>query len=882
VNQSTPWARLGSLLVTRGHAETAAREGRAVPVYPDGLEALSYAPTFPAKASAAALRRHESYVGTLPTAGVVDMGSNTKLTPDFLRGDTSGVGLYSTMRQTDPVVRAICSAWTLPIIRSAWTVEPNGDDRPALEMAEWVRANLWEYLRGGFQGFIEQAVSAVWQGFSLFEIVVAFDRTLGKVRLDQLSPMLPRTVYEWGRFDDGRWGVVQHGYSADPDVGSLSASFDEVTAFPPDKILHFAWDGEGDNPEGCSILRPCYGGWQARKLYLKLEASGFERGAFGIPFVEVEASARAADSTQVNEILRELRTGARAWAAFPPGYTLKFADFPMKGAEIREARRAAGMDMARAALAPFLFTGEPGAGGAYALVKGHQDFFQMALQSAADMVAGVLSDGPNALIKRLVGWNFPDVKSFPYLAPGSISIGDPDKLVTAIKNAADGGILIPDRGIEEAIRSALGLPEMSEVSAEQWKHETINKSPPEVSSGAGDEPPGVDPDPPTSTLPPSGSSTPQEKEQTDDVEERIDEEAAGLEAMVDVADLFAPPKAKNGRDLRPEETIVRLDETLAPMEGVKEAMARALVLWREAIIPKYGGRVARAGELTKIQAVDVPDLGLLSQALEAELRRAYRAGRSSVKSEVERAREDPEIVEAVVSGDFETTRDGVIVDYPEIDDVLEEPHGPSCGVGCSHGGARVGLRYLVALATEEEVEDAARAGGALGRMGAGRAKVSKPKVVADGESIADDIIPDEAISQVARSTAGMAADRVKGAVVRAAQAASIGGILAPEALLGVVGSTVRSLSPGPDLNQAQADTNTIFGLGRQQEARSQGGPDERLTGIYSTMMESETCSECASFDGAIFGMDEVDTYATPNPLCLGGDKCNCILIYIPQ
>jgi hypothetical protein len=122
---------------------------------------------------------------------------------------------------------------------------------------------------------------------------------------------------------------------------------------------------------------------------------------------------------------------------------------------------------------------------------------------------------------------------------------------------------------------------------------------------------------------------------------------------------------------------------------------------------------------------------------------------------------------------------------------------------------------------------------------------------------------------------------VKAAVVRGAQASSIGGVVDRDALLGVVGSTIRNLSPGPDLNQAQADTNTIFGLGRQQEARSLGGPGEEMVGVYSTMMESETCSECASFDGARFGMEEVDTYATPNPLCLGGDKCNCLVIYVP-
>lgn len=938
------WARLGSLLVTKEHAEAAARDGHAVSVFPDGLETLAYTPTFPAKASAAMLRRHESYVGTLPEAGIVNMDANPKLDPSTLRGDLSDIGLYSQMRRTDPVARAICAAWTLPIIRSAWTVEPNGDDRPALELAEWVRANFWEYCRGGWQTFIEQAVSSVWQGFSLFEIVVAFDRDMQKVRLDQLAPMLPRTVYEWGRFEDGRWGVVQEGYSADPDVGHIGPGPGEMRAFPPDKILHFPWDAEGDNPEGLSILRPCYGAWRVRKEYLKLESAGYSRGAFGIPFVEVDPSARVGDSATVNEILRELRTGVRAWAALPPGYTLKFADFPMKGADIREARRAAGMDMARAALAPFLFTGEPGAGGAYALVKGHQDFFQMALQSAAEMVAGVLSDGPHAIVKRLVSWNYPNVESFPYIAPGSISIGDPDKLVTAIKNAADAGVLLPDRGVEEAIRNALGLPEMSDVSTEQWRHETVNASPPDLRSapdgapgtklaetamngsqvasalaivqsaaigeitresaigmisnffnlprevaeeimggkpsplsGPSDEEPPVE-EPPDDdgaqmrlVLPDSPKATPKEKEQTDEAEERIDEEAEGLEAMAEPRDeraaLYGPPTARSGRELRLEETFVRLDETLAPMEGAKEAMARAVVLWREAIIPKYSDRVSRAGDLMSIQAVDVPDVGLLVQALEAELRRVYRAGRMSVKSEVERIESDPAIGEAIADGEFETTRRGVEVDYPEEEAILDDARPAGCG-----------LRYLLALATEDE-EIARAATGELAAAGRRKPKLKKPKVAAGGASIADEIDPEDAAAQVARSTGAMAADRVKTATTRAAQAEGIGGVIGREALYDIVGTTVAGLSPGLDLNQAQRDVNTLFGLGRQQQARAFDG---EMFGVYSTMMESETCVECLTKDAARFDMSEIDEFATPNPACLGGDKCNCICIYIPQ
>jgi len=839
----TPWAKLGSLFVTREHAEHAARQGRPIAIYPSGLESLSSSFS-PGSSGASELRRQSSYVGTLPSAGVVDMDSNRKLRPSDLRGDLGYVGIYDQMRLEDPVIKAITAAWTLPIMRSAWTVEPNGDDRPALELAEFVQANLWEYMRGGFYAFIEQAVTAVWRGFSLFEIVFKFDKSIGKIRLDELSPMLPRTIYEWGRYPDGRWGCIQQAYTGDPDVGRSLADY-STTAFGPDKLLHFAWDPAGDDPEGTSILRPCYGGWKSRRLYLKLEATGYERGAFGIPYVEVDPAARTGDSATVNEILRELRTGARAWASFPPGYSLKFADFPMKGTDIREARRAAGMDMARSALAPFLFTGEPGAGGAYALVKGHQDFFQMALQTCADGLAALLSDGPNSLIKRLVSMNYDGVNAYPYLSPGAISIGDPDKLVKAIKAATEAGVLMPDRQIEDSVRSALGLPEVTDGTPPQAN------APIEVEPG----------EPPPS--PPTPATRKEQKGTTDEQDEKIEEDAKGLEAMADrlvINELQGPRLARNGRELRPEETVVRLDETLAPMVGTKEAVAHTVKTWRDAIAPIYADRLAKAGDLGKMRTVQVPDQGKLVQILQVELRRAYRAGREAVRSEVERIEADPELAQKIAEGEVEVTRDEVIVEGEALAGQLRLP---GCGCSKPRPGMLVALTELLAKLPKKPVK---------------RRKVRAPKPKADGESLADDIDPEKMIRAIAETTADRAADRIKNDSMTAVQAASLGGEIEGEDIVEIVRASLAGLSIGQDLVQAQRDVNTVFGVGRIQEARA----EDVEYGIYSTMLESNTCPACEIKDGAEFPISKLDDYATPNPECLGGDMCNCLILFVPK
>tara|TARA_R110002012_G_scaffold35630_1_gene101445 strand:+ start:814 stop:3270 length:2457 start_codon:yes stop_codon:yes gene_type:complete len=663
------WARLGPLYVSQQQAEQAEKEGRAIRVFPEGFEAMSEyrlpgVGEIPKSASAKMMGTRMSEVGTFPTSGVVDMDANPRLPPDVWRGFQTQIGIVDQMRQEDPIIKAITLAFCLPIIRSHWKVEPGGDDRPALEEAEFIRANFFEYLKGGFYQFVEQAAAAVWRGFSLFEIVARFDRETKQVRLDQLSPMLPRTIYQWTRYPDAGWGCTQTSYTGDPDIGRNSSLSDLGPSLPPEKLLHFVFDPDGDAPEGTSILRPCYGGWKARRLYLKLEASGYERAAFGVPYVELSPTARAGDSAAVNSILRELRTGARAWASFPPGYTLKFADFPMKGADIREARRALGQDMARAALTPFLTTGD-GKVGSFALIAGQQDFFTMTLQSVADMIGKVLSHGSNSLVQRLCMWNYDRSSGFPKIVPGSISIGDPKALVDAIAVAATSGSLIPDRGIEESVRAALGLPEMPEAeSKEEMEHRLKNSNPPEVKppEAEGEVMPRVEPE--------AQKTTPKVREVTDDQADKAEAEADKMEALAELPGR----RAMSGRDLKPYEMVVRLDETLAPMQGAKEAMAQAAVNWRQDIAEKYAQRVSRAGDLIEMRSVDVPDVGKLKEMFKAELRKVYRSGQAAVREEMDRMEAAPDLARAVEDGDFETTRDGIVVESPEEVRVLQEPH----------------------------------------------------------------------------------------------------------------------------------------------------------------------------------------------------------------
>gem|GEM_PF-3828316 len=141
----------------------------------------------------------------------------------------------------------------------------------------------------------------------------------------------------------------------------------------------------------------------------------------------------------------------------------------------------------------------------------------------------------------------------------------------------------------------------------------------------------------------------------------------------------------------------------------------------------------------------------------------------------------------------------------------------------------------------------------------------------------DAIDPEDAIQSIASTTARAQANRIRTAVVNFLQGLSLAGSLANVDVRAATTEAVTSLSPGAVLNQAQADVNTVFGLGRQQEQRAQGV--ERY--LYSNLLESATCEPCAELDGLIFGPERLDELATPYSGCDGGARCNCLIIGLP-
>ena len=810
--------------VSKEDVERAQKAGVPQTVYPQTFD-----PTVLAEARG--LGQNRGYVGIPLIGGTIDLDHNVNLDSYDWRGSYDEIGVVDQIVREDPVGAAIKLAWTLPLLSVQWSVQPASDDPKSIQIAEFVQNCLFEHMKGGWANFLEQAVQFTWRGFSAFEIVARFDKELGATVIDNLAPRLPWTIDDWQKYPDGRYGFTQFADPSDPALGGkANKNTYQGATLPPDKILLFRFQPEGDNPEPMGILRPAYASWRQRRTYLKLEATGYERSAYGIPTCTVEPGANPGDVEQVNIILRELRAGIRAFAMFPKGFTLEWTECPMKADAIRTARIAAGQDMARAALCQFLFTGE--SAGAYSLIQGQLDHYTMALQQAANSIATTMSQGPHAIIKRLVNWNFTGVTEYPYIQAGEIRVGDPKQLVEAVKTAVDAGVVTPDDQIEAKIRDVLSLPQRVDNAARPIDVDPSTGPGHNAPVEPGDEPAeSSDPAPPPTGSEPSVSSRGEEQARRE--EEMLHECGGGCNhvALNDRIESDMYIEGPRGREVRPIERSVRYSEVGGVKDEANKAIADTITDWRNDIIDEYTAELVEFDTVDEMMTVPVPRVDELQERLIDELREVYDKGVNAVERELERQEKDPSLT-------VEIEEQEVVPEMKDEEIKLAE--------------AQTRLPFDLAD------------------------PVKAPKPAAgQQETYIDDIVPEEAIFSTAAMAAKEAAERVQRVAINAVQSAGVGGAVPPPTVSGpAVAAALGALSVGVDKRLAQQASNLTYGLGRAQGLRSAGV--KRY--IYSNLAESVSCGPCMERDGDTFPASELPTYATPASWCVADAMCNCLVI----
>jgi hypothetical protein len=259
----------------------------------------------------------------------------------------------------------------------------------------------------------------------------------GYARLRKLAPRPPRTISDIGVDEDGslEW-IKQSGIDPPP--------------IPIGRLVAFTWQKEAGNWFGRSILRSCYGPWQAQDRLIRDDLTKNRRNATGMPIVEMGPDPTDAQIKQGEQLVADYRSADKGGGLLPAGWKLALQGVsgstsdPIESARYHDEK----MTMRFAQMVMNLGTSSSGN---RALGETFDDILERAQGRVARWYQNVMQQH---VIEDFTRWN--DGPDAP--APRLVFDAHPEPDVDAIQLAIKDGAIQVDDAVENAIRKALKLP----------------------------------------------------------------------------------------------------------------------------------------------------------------------------------------------------------------------------------------------------------------------------------------------------------------------------------------------------------------------------------------------------------------------------------------
>lgn len=368
------------------------------------------------------------------------------------------VKVWDRMRRQDAQVMSVLRAVTLPIRRTAWSIDGTGC-RP--EVTEFVAAALGLPVHGvaavppkrsrdrfSWPDHLRMALTALPFGHAFFEQVYSPSPD-GLYTLRKLGWRPPKTIREVKVAADG--GLVS--------IHQL----DSKSPIPVDRLVAYVHEREGGNWLGTSLLRPAYKFWLLKDRALRTQSVTLDRNGMGVPTFEAPPTpelmspdqAKVWVDTQVKagqKMVASLRSGENAGTSYANGAKLEMKGVTGHLPDADPVIRYYDEQIARSVLAHFLNLGTET--GSWALGSTFADFFTMSLETTADWISDVTTAH---VIEDLVDVNWGPDEASPRLVHDEIGSQQP-ATAEAIKMLIDCGALHPDPTLEGYLRARHLLP----------------------------------------------------------------------------------------------------------------------------------------------------------------------------------------------------------------------------------------------------------------------------------------------------------------------------------------------------------------------------------------------------------------------------------------
>jgi hypothetical protein len=396
--------------------------------------------------------------GLTPWSAFVDV---TETVPELAWPNS--INTYSQMR-TDAQIASLLLAFTLPIRRYHWYIDPNGARD---EVVEDVANDFNLPIEGqdpkpvtrrrdrfSHDRHLFHALLMLTYGHSFFETVYRFDEAANRFRLRKLAPRMPGTISEIQIARDGGLEYIRQHPSGQAGFGAKTTLIGlQSPQIPVDRLVAYVNDQEGGNWIGRSYLRPLFKHFVRKDRLLRVDAINAERNGAGVPIAYAPPNATKDQMNALAALARSYRAGESAGGALPNGAELRFRGVEGTLPDVLASIRYDDEMMAAAFLGMFskLGTNETGS---YALSKTLVDFFALAQEAVAKHYADVTNEH---VIEDLIDVNYGIDEAAPLLRFET----DTDKryAVSDLAALVKVGALTPDAELEAYLRAEGDLPE---------------------------------------------------------------------------------------------------------------------------------------------------------------------------------------------------------------------------------------------------------------------------------------------------------------------------------------------------------------------------------------------------------------------------------------
>jgi hypothetical protein len=363
------------------------------------------------------------------------------------------IGTFGKMR-FDPQISAILNAYTLPLRAATWAVNPKGCRDEVVQVVADAfglpilgdndgpgpfrrRGVLWsEHLR--------LALLMLVYGHMPFAVAGEVTGDPMRWRLTELSERLPSTIGEIKTDDNGHLLWVKQNIGG-PNPPKIPAS----------NLLWYVHEREGAAWWGRSMLRESYGPWLLKHEMWRVLATSSRRFGMGVPTMEAPAGATQAEVEQAARLASSMRVGDQSGIGVPAGFKPGLMGMTGTTPDTLGFVRYLDQQIAQSVLASVLNL-DASPNGSRALGDTMVGLLHEAWRATAEEIAVPSSQ----LAVRIVDWNFSEDEPVPGVL--CTDIGQTEATADAISALVSAGALVPDPGMDAALRQRYGFPERTE------------------------------------------------------------------------------------------------------------------------------------------------------------------------------------------------------------------------------------------------------------------------------------------------------------------------------------------------------------------------------------------------------------------------------------